>query len=439
MSVNVPWAEKYRPRRLVEIVGNKKAISTLMTWLKSWEKGIPNKRAVLLYGPPGVGKTTLVHVIANELGYELIELNASDIRRAEELERVIARALNTSSLFGTKGRIIFFDEIDGMSGTEDQGGLAKIVDIIERTRIPVIMAANDPWDPKFRTLRNLSLVIRLNRLRVHEVMRILGRICMSEGIKADPAALKAIATMAEGDLRSAINDLQAVAQGRKFLTLEDVQGLGRRIREYDVFTVLKMLFSARTAEEAKAVLSRSAIGYDMLIQWIHENLPYQYKDPEELWKAYDALSRADVYFGRIRRTQNWSLLSYALDLVTAGVAMARKHPYHFVKYQFPKRLLMLSRAKSARQLREAICKRIARQIHVSKRYANAEIIPLLKVIFEANPMMGAKIAKALDLNKDMIDLITGDERCTKAILKNMRQIEEEKEEGERKPFSPLFT
>ncbi len=444
MSVSIPWTEKYRPRRLIEVVGNKKAITELITWLKSWEKGTPKKKAVLLYGPPGTGKTTLVHVIASEFEYELIELNASDIRRSAELDRIITRAISIGSLFGRRGRIIFFDEIDGMSGTEDRGGLSKIAEIIGISRVPIIMAANDPWDPKFRTLRDMSLLIRLNRLNRNEIMRVLSRICMREGIKADPAALRLIAEFSEGDLRSAINDLQAIAQGRKMLTVEDVKGvLSRRNREHDAFTVLKLLFSAKTAEQAKAILSQSSLDYDMLFQWIHENLPYQYRDPEELWQAYEALAKADIYFGRIKRTQNWSLLSYAIDMMTAGVAIARKHPYHFVKYRFPQRILLLSRTREARRLRELVCERIAKQIHVSKRYASVEMIPLLKVIFCSNPKIGAKIAKALELNEDMINIITGDRRITKEILKITSQLEREErreslKSSRRRPSSPLF-
>ncbi len=438
----IPWVEKYRPKRLSEFIGNRNAVLDFISWLKSWEKGEPKQKALLLYGPPGVGKTTLVHVVARELGYELIELNASDVRRASEIKRIIARTIELGSLYGSKGRIVLFDEIDGMSGTEDRGGLAEIVEVIKNTRIPIVLTANDPWDPKFRNLRELCKLVRLQRLNTRQVIMLLKRICDAEGIKADPAALRLIAELSQGDLRSAINDLQAVAQGRRVITVEDVKGLGRRIREYDVFTVLKMLFSAKRAEQAKAVLSQSMVDYDLLLEWIHENLPYQYRDPEELAEAYDALSKADVYFGRIIRTQNWGLLSYALDLMTAGVAMARKHPYHFVKYRFPQRLLLLSKTKEVRQLRERICERIARRLHVSKKYANAEMIPILKVIFLNNPKMGAGIAKWLDLSEEMIEFIVGDKGKAKEIVTIMRQKEaKEKRTQRRKPTtppSPLF-
>ena len=421
MSVRIPWAEKYRPKRVSEILGNRKAALELYQWVKQWSKGIPKKKAALLYGPPGTGKTTAVYAVANELGYEVVEMNASDIRRAEDIERVIARAVNVSSLFGAKGRIILFDEIDGMSGTEDRGGLSEILRVIEKTRIPIVMTANNPWDPRFRPLRDVALLIRFNRVNKNTLTKILQNICVKEGIKADYSALRLIADMSDGDVRSAINDLQAIAEGRRVLTVEDVKALlAKRYREYDAFTVLKLLFSSRSAEQAKAVLSQSELDYNDLKEWIHENLPLQYSDPEELAKAYDALAKADVYLGRIIKTQNWGLLSYAIDLMTAGVAMARRHPYHFVKYRFPSRMLLLSRTKESRQIRDRVLERIARKTHISRRGAALEYLPYIRAIFHANPQMGAGIARWLELNEEMIEYIAGDKEVARRVIEYMK-------------------
>ncbi len=417
MSLRIPWAEKYRPKRLNEIIGNRRAALELYRWVLQWTKGIPDKKAALLYGPPGTGKTTAVYAVANELGYEVIEMNASDLRRAQDIDRVIARAVSVGSLFGAKGRIILLDEIDGMSGTEDRGGLSEILRVIEVTRVPIVMTANDPWDPKYRPLRDVSVLIRFNRVNKNIVTKILQNICMKEGIKADLSALRLIAELSEGDVRSAINDLQAIAEGRKVVTVEDVKALiAKRYREYDAFTVLKLLFSSRTSEQARAVLSQSSLDYNDLKEWIHENLPYQYSDPEELAEAYDALAKADVYLGRIVKSQDWGLLSYAIDMMTAGVAMARRHPYHFVKYKFPSRMLILSKTKEVRQIRDRVLERIARKAHISKRGAATEYLPFLRVIFRANPKMAAGIAKWLELNEEMIEYVAGDKSIAKKIV-----------------------
>ncbi len=423
MSRVLPWVEKYRPRRLSDLVGHEQAIRQVLAWLNSWRKGAPEKKALFLYGPPGVGKTTLVHVLAREKGYELIELNASDLRRASDIRRVVSTALNTGSLFGAKGKIIFFDEVDGMSDVADKGGLDEILKIIKESRIPVILAANDPWSPKLKPLRDISLMVRLNRLRTSDVVKILKRICEKEGIKADPAALRLLAEKNEGDLRSAINDLQAIAEGRKIITVDDVKYVTKRYREYDPFTILSKLFNATRAEEAKALISQSMLSYDELILWIHENIPYYYRDPEEIAKAYEALSKADVYMGRIIKSGNWKLLSYVIDFMTAGVALAKKRiTRKFVRFQFPQKLVLMARSKEFRRIRDAIASRIAAAIHESRRYVLSELIFYLRAIFQLNPKQGALIAKKLGFNRDMVRYVAGDPNIAKQVIKYMSLV-----------------
>jgi replication factor C large subunit len=72
------WTVKHKPQSLSEVVGNKEAIQTLFDWVKSWDKGIPKKRAAFLFGPPGIGKTLSVEALAHDLGMEFVEKNASD-------------------------------------------------------------------------------------------------------------------------------------------------------------------------------------------------------------------------------------------------------------------------------------------------------------------------------------------------------------------------
>ncbi|MGH9876558.1 MAG: AAA family ATPase, partial [Nitrososphaerales archaeon] len=77
------WTEKYRPQTVKEMVGNEDARITFLEWLVNWKNG---SKPVLLVGPPGVGKTTLVKAIVKELGYDMVELNASDVRTKENLQ-----------------------------------------------------------------------------------------------------------------------------------------------------------------------------------------------------------------------------------------------------------------------------------------------------------------------------------------------------------------
>lgn len=398
--VGAPWVDKYRPKKISDIIGNQEAVQQFVSWLKAWK---PGAKPALLHGPPGVGKTVTVEVAAQELGYELIALNASDVRSADAIKRTLGPASHYGTIFGQRGRLIFLDEVDGISTAEDRGGLTAVLELIREARTPIALAANDPWDPKLRPLREACLMIRFNKVRVTQLVPFLRKICEAEGVKADERALRIIADLAEGDVRSAINDLQAVAGGRKVLKPEDVEWLRARNRQYGAFDVLKMLFMARTAKEAKEVINSSLIDYETLLQWVHENLPLQYTDPEELAKAYDALSLADVYLGRAKRKQRWELLRYFFDLMTAGVALARKGKYHFVKYQFPKKILMMSRTKKARELREEAVRIIASKCHLSRRAAKTEILPFLSIMLPTP--MGQGIAKWLGLSDDMVKIL----------------------------------
>ncbi|MEM4699501.1 MAG: replication factor C large subunit [Candidatus Nezhaarchaeales archaeon] len=395
------WVDKYRPKRLADIIGNQEAVQQFVDWLKGWK---PGSQAALLYGPPGTGKTITVEVAARELGLELIELNASDVRTEDAIKRALGPASQYGTLLGQRGRLIFIDEVDGIVEDEDRGGIEAIISIIKEGRVPVALAANDPWAPKLRALREACIMIRFNRVRSTQIVPLLRKICQAEGVKADDRALRIIADLSEGDVRSAINDLQAVAQGRSALTVEDVELLRARDRQYGAFDVLKMIFAARTAKEAKEAISSSLIDYETLLQWIHENLPLQYEDPEELAKAYDALSMADVYLGMAKRKQRWELMRYFFDLMTAGIAMARRGKYKFVKYQFPKKLLLMSQTKRAREVREEAAALVASKCHISRRGAKTEILPFLSVML--GTPMGKGIAKWLGLTDEMVKVLS---------------------------------
>jgi len=397
VSRALPWTEKYRPKRVAEVVGNEEAKRQFLTWLRRWERGVPEKKAALLVGPPGCGKTTLVYAAANEFGYEVIEMNASDVRTAEKIKRIVGSSIRETSLFGYRGKIVLFDEVDGISTREDRGGLSAILEIIKESRVPIVLTANNPWDPKFRDLREVCEVIRFNPIPKSEAIKVLKRICEKEGIEADERALALLIERAQGDLRAAINDLQAVAQGKKRITVDDIRGLGDRSKQMDMFEILRRVFTAKTFDQARLITLNPSFDYEMYFQWIHENLPYQYKNSiEALAEAYDALSKADVYMGRIKREQEWSLLPYALELATAGVSLIpHKPPFKFVKYNFPQKILLMARTKEFRQKRDALLRELARRMHISSSKLLIEVLPYLKIIAERRRDVLEKIAHEL--------------------------------------------
>ncbi|HDI75106.1 MAG: replication factor C large subunit [Thermoprotei archaeon] len=400
MSTEI-WTEKYRPRRVNDVVGNREAKEKFLSWLKVWLAGkVPSKKAALLYGPPGCGKTTLVHAAAEEYNLEVIEMNASDVRTANALSRVIKTSIKERSLFGYKGKIVLLDEVDGINLREDIGALRAIESIISETIVPVVLTANNPWDPKLRSLRDKCLLIEFRPIPSYLELRVLRKICEREGIRASDDVLRAIIKRNKGDLRACINDLQAIAQGKKIITLEDLRLLGERSHQLSMFDIVRQVFLAKKCSEAKAVTLNPSFDYQMFMQYIHENLPYQYSMPEALAEAYDALSKADVIMGRIKKTQNWGLLPYALELMTAGVAIIKHKPrFRFVRYSFPEKLRILSKSKEYREKLDIVLEAIKKKCHLSKSKANIEILPYIMVIYEVNKEEGKKLLKWLGVSE----------------------------------------
>ena len=414
------WTTKHKPRSMTEVVGNREAIQKLTDWVKSWDRGIPKKRAAFLYGPPGIGKTVCVEALANDLGMEFVEKNASDYRTADMVKRFAGLASQYGTLFGHK-RMVLLDELDGITGTADRGGVRAVIEVVKEAHCPVVLIANDVYNPRFGTLRRYCLLIEFKKPTVLQVVKRLKEICRREEITAEDETLKFIAKRSGRDVRSAINDLQALAQGKKHLTYGDVSWLAERNRKEVIFNVLRTIFYSRDCTEAKRALDTAGVDRDMLFQWIYENVPYQLADPQDLAKAMDSLSLADLYRGRIRSSQNWSLLRYVLDFMTAGVAMARERtkPSGWIPFRFPERIRWLSQTRSERGMRSRIGMKIRKKCHVSSVVAVKEFLPYLRIIFESNVRMASGITEWLGLDEDMVEYLAGGKRQAKAITKSL--------------------
>lgn len=411
------WTQEHKPQTLTEIVGNRDAKQQFITWLKSWSKGIPKKRAAFLHGSPGVGKTVTVETLAKELKMELVEKNASDYRTADAIKRFAGLASQYATLFGGN-RLILLDEVDGITGKEDRGGVRELTNILKTTRSPVVLTANNAYNPRFSTIRKYCLVIPFKKPTVREVVSHLKRICAKEGIVADEEALKFIAERSGRDVRSAVNDLQALAQGKKRLVIEDVKWLAGRDRKEVIFDVLRTILYSKDSWEAKKAVSNADVDPDMLFNWIYENTPYHLTDPHDLVKAMDYLALADIYRKRIRTTQYWSLLRYVVDFMSSGVAVARQRTKSsgWIPFRFPEKIRLLSRTKGERALQKSIGMKIRRRCHMSAVRSIKEAMPYLKIIFENNSEMAAGLSKWLDLDEDMIEYLAGNKKQTKTIL-----------------------
>jgi replication factor C large subunit len=135
LSENLPWVIKHRPRSLEEFVDQEEARKSFIEWYEQWRAGRPEKKAVLLHGPAGTGKSSFVQAFANSYNLELYEMNASDYRRRSDIERLARVAASTGSLSG-RGKLIFLDEVDGLNPKSDEGGVEAILQLIEVSKHP---------------------------------------------------------------------------------------------------------------------------------------------------------------------------------------------------------------------------------------------------------------------------------------------------------------
>ncbi len=403
-----PWTVKHRPKTSKEIAGNKLAIDKLREWLDSWSKARPSRAAVLLYGPPGVGKTTVTEALGRERGWDLVEINASDKRSGEILSKIAGLASTQRTLFN-QGRLILLDEVDGINLRQDQGAISTILQIIKETQYPLILTANDPWDPKIRPLRDACLQIELKRIGLRDGLPLLRTILSREEVKADDDTLKLIIDKDRGDIRSILNDIQMLASKGGRLTSDDLSLLSGRDRTESIFEVLRVIFNSRTVAAARRALSISDVDQEMLFQWIFENAPYQIPKPSELARAISALAEADMYFAWIRKTQSWHLLSYALDLMTAGVALAKETPPKgWVPMKFPQKISSMSRTRAIRDTRKKAGAFIGLRSHVSSRRATQLYLPLIQFVCEHDPEEYEEIANWLGAKEELDSLLTGD-------------------------------
>jgi replication factor C large subunit len=297
-----------------------------------------------------------------------------------------------------------------------------ITDVVKVAQCPVLLIANSAYDPRFSNLRSYCTLLEFKKPAAGEVAKFLRTICDEEGIDADEKALKFIAQRSEGDVRSAINDLQALAQGKKRLGYDDVSWLSYRDRQDTIFNVLRMILYGKTCSSAKQAVNMVDMDMDMLFEWVYENVPDHLTDPHDLADAMDALSMADVYRGRIRATQDWSFTRYVIDYMSAGVAMARRNSKisGWVPFKFPGRVQMLSRSRAERALRLSIGKKIKQRCHISAFRASREVLPYLRIIFRNDSEMATGLAKWLDLDSEMVEYLAGSGEKAEVVAASRR-------------------
>lgn len=371
------WVNEYKPKSLSEYIGQKESVETFLNWIKNWRQG----KSLLFQGPPGTGKTCLIEAFAKENNYEFIEMNASDFRDRKQIEAILGQSMKQASLFGRK-KIFLIDEIDGLAGRQDLGGVGAIIQIIKESRFPVILTCNNPYDQKLRTLREYCQLIQFKKFSVFDIEKRLKQIADNEGIKIDKEILRQLAKRTEGDLRAAIIDLESMSTGKTEIKQSDLEILSYREKEQSIFNALMMIFKTKSALAAKLAINNVGKDPEEIFWWIENNITNEYEDPEEISKAYDILSKADLFRQRIKSRQNWKFLAYMIDLMTGGVATAKKEMYRkFTRYQYPSNMIVLGGSKFERKEEKERLLELSQQMHCSIRKVRKEFLPYFKFIF----------------------------------------------------------
>ena len=322
------WTEKYRPTTLSEVRGNDSARDEFEEWADTWDQ---HGEAVVIHGSPGVGKTSAAHALAADKGWETVELNASDQRTADVIERFAGRAAMNTTLSGstdaaTRGRkdrgrqLVILDEADNIHYQKDYGGAGAVTTLLKEANQPIVLIANDYYDMS-RGMRNACREIEFRDVSARSIVPVLRDICRREGVEFDSAALQQIAESNDGDLRSAVRDLQSSVGGKSTLTVDDVTS-GGRDRTVGIFAFLDSVLKEDTAEEALRTAYDADETPDDLTAWVEDKVSLVYED-DELARAYEFLANADRWLGRVRATQNYSYWRYVTDNVAAGVAASR--------------------------------------------------------------------------------------------------------------------
>ncbi|MBI2667591.1 AAA family ATPase [Candidatus Woesearchaeota archaeon] len=319
--------DKYKPKNLKDIKGLDREIKTIKEFIANFRKG----KALLIFGPPGTGKTSSVHLLARELNYELFELNASNFRDKESIENILGGAIKQKSLF-FKGKLILLDEIDGMS-KDDRGGMTSLLKMIEDSSFPIIITSNEIEISSLESLIKKVRLLEYKKLNDDIVFFVLKDICEKEGIIYDIEILEKLAESCKGDLRAAIIDLQTLVINSKLedFNVEDFN----RLKTESITRVLNIIFSKNDINESKKHIELSDIDLvdiskryispvvfsndNVLSYWLEENIPLQYNS-KDIIKSFEILSRIDLLRSRIMRRQYWRYLAYINDL-SAGISL----------------------------------------------------------------------------------------------------------------------
>ncbi|MFZ0441047.1 MAG: replication factor C large subunit [Methanobacterium sp.] len=375
------WTEKYSPKSFDDVLGNVKIKEAIKEWTEEWIEGNTQK-CMLIIGPPGTGKTTLAHLAANEFA-EYIELNASDKRSYDIITRTIGEASKSKSLYGEGLKLIILDEVDGIHGTEDRGGTRAISKIIKEGHHPLIMMANDPYSKRLKSLKPKCNTLVLRKVHTNSIVSLLKKICIKEGVEFEEHVIRNLAKRSNGDLRSAINDLEVIARGKNKITSEDLDFLSKKDDIVNIFDAVRTVLKSKNPRRIKDAMKVDAEP-SFILELLAENIPKEYEKVNELQNAYEMISLADIYLGRAFNTRVYTYWKYTYELMSLGVALSKDETYRkFSRFTNSSIFSMLSKSRGKRDLKDRVAEKMGEKLHSSKKVVK-EQFPYMEIMFKNN-------------------------------------------------------
>ncbi|EPA04837.1 AAA family ATPase [Candidatus Nitrosarchaeum limnium] len=297
------WSEKYRPQNISDMIGNEESRSSIIEWFTKWKKGT---KPLLLVGPPGIGKTTIAYITAKQFGYDMVGLNASDVRSKSRINEILTPVLGNVSLLGIP--MIFIDEVDGIHGRGDYGGAEALIDILKEPTVPIVLAANSDESDKMKSIKKVVKTISFKPIPPRLLKVYLENILSKENAKLSPGSLIKVIERSRGDIRSMINLTQSLVTGFNPQTEKSFENI-------NVEDGINAFFKANSIDEARSVLYSMQIDPKLKIDAFYSSIITSNLDNQTLAKLLTIISEADMLYGKIMRTQNWRLLRYLNEIL----------------------------------------------------------------------------------------------------------------------------
>lgn len=343
------WSEKYKPKNISDMIGNEDSRSSIIEWFTKWKKGT---KPLLLVGPPGIGKTTIAYLTAKQFDYDMIGLNASDARSKSQINEILSPVLGNVTVLGIP--MIFIDEVDGIHGRGDYGGAEALIEILKEPTVPILLAANSDISDKMKSIKKVVKTISFKPIPPRLLKLYLENILKKENVILSQGVMIKAIDRSRGDIRSMINLTQSLVTGFNPPTEKSFE----RINMEDG---INAFFKANSIDEARGILYSMQIDPKLKIDAFYSSIITSNLDNNTLSKLLEIISKADMLYGKIMKTQNWRLLRYLNETLVGLYQIDGRIRYA----QYNLSWLLLNRIRWDGKKIKALSSIMAKNLHLS--------------------------------------------------------------------------